>query len=102
MSITGSSKGFASSKLVPIGSSNAISGTSTNFVYNAGINLQQVYRVSILNVSFYNNFYNIYNDTRGSNTSYSYTYNGSPYQFNLVPGFYSVTQILNLMNANLV
>jgi len=101
MATAGSQKGFAYTKLLSISSSNADSGTSTNFLYNAGSTFQQVSRVSIQSASFFNNIYNIYNDSRGQNNTYTYSYGGTPYTFTMTPGFYNIGTIINLMNADL-
>lgn len=103
MSLSGSQKGYPFSKLVSVSSSNAVSGSTSDFIYTAGTTLQQINRVSIASVSFYNNIYNIYNDTRGSNNSYTYAYGAVPvtYTYTVPPGFYNVGTLLNLLNTNL-
>jgi hypothetical protein len=99
---TGGNKGAVFSKLVSISSSARSSGTTTNFIWNAGSNLQNVQRLSIPTCSFFNNFYNIYNDLTGFNNVYTYQYNANPIvTFTLTPGFYSISTLLNLMNADL-
>lgn len=102
MAVSGGNKGTAFSKLLSISSSNATAGTTTNFVFNSGTSLQQILRLSITHVSFYNNIYNIHNDSRGDNTTYSYTYNGTPHTYTLTPGFYNINSIINLLNADLL
>lgn len=102
MATTGGNKGANFSKLVSVSSSRRIQGTTSDFIFNAGQNLQNVQRVSIPTVSFFNNIYNITNDSTGVNNSYTYSYLGNPpHTFTLTPGFYSLSQILALMNADI-
>jgi len=101
MATWGSQKGMAYTKLVHVAADKDTKPSSTNFIFNGGTSLQQVLRVSINSVGFYNNIYNIYNDTRGANNTYTYQY-GFNRTFTLTPGFYNIGTILNLMNADLV
>lgn len=105
MSTTGGNKGTNYSKLIPVSSTSRIPGSNystSNFIVNAGQNLQNIYRVSISTVSFFNNMYNIVNDGTGNNTTLTYTYLANPpHTFTLPPGFYSISQIIGLLNADL-
>lgn len=103
MATNGAQKGLVFSKLVSVSSSSSDpTQSTTNFTFNAGSTLQQILKVSINNVTFYNNIYNIYNDSRGQNNTYTYSFNSVPFQYTLPPGFYSIAQIINLLNADLV
>lgn len=106
MSTTGGNKGANYAKLISIASSRRIPGSAystSNFLFNAGQNLQNIQRVSIPSVAFFNNIYNITNDPTGNNTTYSYSYNGNPpHTFSLTPGYYNISLLLNLLNQDIV
>lgn len=105
MSITGSTKGTVSQKLVSLSGvpSQIVSGgTGTNFTIDLGTNLQLIKGISWVTVTFPNNVYNIYNDNRGQNNVYSYRYNSNPVQtFTVTPGFYNIGSLLNVLNQDL-
>lgn len=97
MAGTGYSKGTLSSKLVRISSSERLSGTTTNFTFDFGQNLQQVKKLSIETVNFFNNFYNI----DQNNNQYSATTNVDSKSFTIPAGRYTVGSLLDVIGTQI-
>jgi len=99
MSIVGGNKGCAVSKLACVNSDGGLpGGTTTNFIFDFGANLQLGCRVSIATVVFPNLIYNI----RATNNNYTYQYDGNPsHTFTVTPGQYNIGTLLAALNADL-
>ncbi len=100
MSTSGDEKGYVYSKLVRINSGAATtkgqSGYSdTNFVINLGQSMQNVWRVSFVNVVFTNAAYNIRSSSLNSpNNRFEYKVGATNYIGLLGAGFYNSTQLM--------
>ncbi len=95
MSGKGYTKGATFSKLLQIASSKRQSGTSSNFIFNVGTNLQQITRLSVNSVVFNNNFYNVYyNNSLDNNNTFLVTSNNGFQTVTITPGYYSLSQLL--------
>lgn len=99
MSGSGDEKGYVYSKLVRINSGAAStrgqSGYSdTNFVINLGQSMQNIWRVSFLNVVFTNSAYNVRSNSENSpNSQFRFLLNGITYGGAVSDGFYNVSQL---------
>ena len=110
--MSGVDQGFAQSRLVRISgedASPAEPGTAsekTNFIVDFGYNLQQVKRVSILNVSFLNNAFNFIDEPKSlSNVNWTITIAGpGPVlyfeTYTIDPGFYNIEQVITTLNTS--
>lgn len=103
MATSGDEKGYIYSKLVRINSGSAftkdIGGYSdTNFIINLGQSVQNIWRVSILNVIFTNSAYNIrQKSTASPNATFSWSTanSGGTVTITVPEGFYNNSQLIS-------
>lgn len=109
VAMSGKDKGYEFSRLVRISGEDATptdgassSSAKTNFTVDFGYNLQQVKRVSILNVSFLNTAFNLIEDPSSrANVHFTISILGSVNTYTVDPGFYDLAQLLTVLNSAL-
>lgn len=102
MATSGDEKGYVYSKLVRINSGSAFTKdtpgySDSNFIINLGSSLQNVWRVSILNVIFTNSAYNIrQKSTASPNATFSWSTanSGGTVFITVAEGFYNNSQLI--------
>lgn len=113
--MSGKDKGYEYSRLVTVSGedstpieSKGLSTSKTNFSVDFGYNLQQIKRVSVINVSFLNTAFNFIDDPAAkANNSFTIelkdgvTLVGSK-TYTIEPGFYNITQLITILNAAVV
>ena len=113
--MSGKDKGYEYSRLVTVSGEDStpidgkyLSTSKTNFSVDFGYNLQQIKRVSIINVSFLNNAFNVIDDppAKANNHFTIYLRDGTSIltlkTYSVEPGFYNITQLLAVINAAVV
>jgi hypothetical protein len=78
---------------------NAPLASKTNFTMDLGLNVQQITRVSFLNVAFRNNGYNINSTGGGANNTFAINYKGAVTEFEIKAGFYTTATLMSAMQA---
>lgn len=107
MASSGDEKGYTYSKLVRINSGSAYTKdtpgySDSNFIINLGQSLQNIWRVSILNVIFTNSAYNIrQKSTASPNATFSWTTanSGGTVFHTIAEGFYNNAQLISAMTT---
>lgn len=112
--MSGKDKGYEFSRLVTVSGEDStpiegkgLSTSKTNFSVDFGYNLQQIKRVSIINVSFLNTAFNIIDDpVNKANNLFSISFTDGVTTdvktYTIEPGFYNITQLLTIFNAAVV
>jgi hypothetical protein len=105
MSSSGDEKGYVYSKLVRINSGAAVTKgqaaySDTNFIINLGTSMQNIWRVSFLNVVFTNAAYNIRSGKLNSpNNRFTFSTDLGVYNTTVPDGFYNSTQLMAAMTT---
>lgn len=105
MSASGDEKGYVYSKLVRINSGAAMTKgqaaySDTNFIINLGSSMQNIWRVSFLNVVFTNSAYNIRSGKLNSpNNRFTFSTDLGVYNATVPDGFYNSTQLMAAMTT---
>ena len=105
--MSGKDVGYQFSRLVRVSGEDATPASDdayakTNFIVDYGYNLQQIKRVSVLNVAFMNNAFNFIDTPADlSNNNFTIELDNGPINsvtYTIDPGFYNITQILTELN----
>lgn len=110
--MSGKDKGYEYSRLVTVSGEDStpiegkyLSTSKTNFSVDFGYNLQQIKRVSVINVSFMNNAFNVIDDPPNKSNNQFLIYLAlndtvlTSQLYTIEPGFYNITQLLADLNA---
>lgn len=105
--MSGREEGYNLSKvIIASGDKGMPGGTRTNFSIDMGLSLQKVKRLSITNVVFPNNAWNINATGGGQNNDFAITSGVTTYEFEIPPGFYTTATLMaavqNAINAQFV
>lgn len=107
--MSGKDKGYEYSRLVRISGEDAVATdgdnsptAKTNFTVDFGYNLQQIKRVSVINVSFLNTAFNLIETPASqANVYFTIALPALEQTFTVDPGFYNITQLLTVINTAL-